>query len=361
MIGFTKQELESTGVMGRLLGNKPTQNALAEINNFLCEAASPVELSTQIVEGFFKKWGFKATEQNLPQRSALYRRLMEFAYINAATAADSLFAEANRLGELLKLPETLCKPAESAAKKAAYFERCRRLVEEQESLSINEINTLFGYDYEDGYDMRRQVFTDHFNKLFIAIAETQRYSPADEAKIRALCTSIDLPYEFKANIDNALTKYRYLWDAENSPLGEVKVDFPLNKNEICHCASQAGLCEHKTVEKEDNYYTLTRKLHIDETISFKGEKLEHPHTTEEINAVIEVGYLFLTNQRFIFLGKKHSSIVNLADVKSVNLATTIIQLELKDDKNAAFKLPDDAAEVMYAILNRIIQDEKYCL
>lgn len=118
--------------------------------------------------------------------------------------------------------------------------------------------------------------------------------------MREICTKLDIPYEFKPNIQNALDKYRYLWSAENAPLGDIKVDFPLNEGEICHAAAQqAGFCEHKTIEKEDNYFELTRRLEIDETISFKGEKIEHPHFTEEVTAVVDIGYLFFTNQRII--------------------------------------------------------------
>ncbi len=100
-----------------------------------------------------------------------------------------------------------------------------------------------------------QVFHDYLNKKFDEIAEQQRFSPDEETALREICTKLDIPYEFKPNIQNALDKYRYLWSAENAPLGDIKVDFPLNEGEICHAAAQqAGFCEHKTIEKEDNYF-----------------------------------------------------------------------------------------------------------
>ena len=39
--------------------------------------------------------------------------------------------------------------------------------------TISEINNVFGYDYEDGYDIRVQVFHDYLNKKFDEIAEQQ--------------------------------------------------------------------------------------------------------------------------------------------------------------------------------------------
>ena len=171
-----------------------------------------------------------------------------------------------------------------------------------------------------------------------------------------MCSKLDIPYEFKANIDNALTKYRYLWNAENAPLGNVKVDFPLDEGEICHAAGQAYLCEVKTVAKEDNYYQLTRKLRIDETISFKGEHIEHPQIMEETAVITDAGYLFLTNSRIIYLSKKMAKEIRLDDLKTADLSSNIIYAHKNDGESLSFKMQDDAAEVMFAILRRILTD-----
>ena len=111
--------------------------------------------------------------------------------------------------EILEIPENLCRLADNGAKKSAYFSRCRGLVTGGETLTIAAINELFGYDYEDGFDFRKQVFNDYFNGEFDRIADAKRFTPEDEQQLRDMCAKLDIPYEFKANIDNALTKYRY--------------------------------------------------------------------------------------------------------------------------------------------------------
>ena len=263
------------------------------------------------------------------------------------------------MAEILEIPENLCRLADNGAKKSAYFSRCRGLVTGGENLTIAAINELFGYDYEDGFDFRKQVFNDYFNGEFDRIADAKRFTPEDEQQLRDMCAKLDIPYEFKANIDNALTKYRYLWNAENAPLGNVKVDFPLEGGEICHAAGQAALCEVKTVAKEDNYYQLTRKLRIDETISFKGEHIEHPQVMEETAVIIDAGYLFLTNSRIIYLSKKLAKQIRLDDLKTANLSTNIIEAHQNDGQSLSFKMQDDAAEVMFAILRRILKDRNH--
>ena len=335
MNGFEKQELETQGMMSRLFGSKPGHNALVEINNFLAESTAATELTEEIVSNFIKNWGAKFDSSNIEYRSSMYRKVADHVYISAVSKDDPVFEETKHLAQVLELPEKLQRLADNGAKKVAYFSRCRKIISGEEPLTISEINNVFGYDYEDGYDIRVQVFHDYLNKKFDEIAE------------------------FKPNIQNALDKYRYLWSAENAPLGDIKVDFPLNEGEICHAAAQqAGFCEHKTIEKEDNYFELTRRLEIDETISFKGEKIEHPHFTEEVTAVVDIGYLFFTNQRIIYLSNKMAKVVELNDLDNANLSVNIIYFTKKDGESIAIKFNDDVAEVMFAIFKRILNERQ---
>lgn len=359
MNGFEKQELETQGMIGKLFGGKPANNALVEINNFLAAGDSPTELTKDIVSNFLKKWGAKFDSNNIEQRSGMYRKVADQAYLTAQSSDDTVFAAAKHLAQVLELPENLQRLADSGSKKAIYFNRCRRITTNEEPLTIQQINDIFGYDYEDGYPIRKQVFQDYVNKKFDEISTTQRFSPDEEQALHEICEKLDIPYELKQNIQNALDKYRYLWSAENAPLGDISVDFPLNQGEICHAAAQqAGFCEHKTVEKEDNYFELTRRLEIDETISFKGEKIAHPRFTEEITAVIDIGYLFLTNQRVIYLSNKMAHIVDLNDLDKSELSVNIIYFYKKDGTALTIKFNDDVAEIIFAIFKRILSERK---
>ena len=206
------------------------------------------------------------------------------------------------------------------------------------------------------YQIFSNTFNDYFNGEFDRIAGRQTLYAGGRAAAARYVRQTGYSLRIKANIDNALTKYRYLWNAENAPLGNVKVDFPLEEGEICHAAGQAALCEVKTVAKEDNYYQLTRKLRIDETISFKGEHIEHPQVMEETAVIIDTGYLFLTNSRIIYLSKKLAKQIRLDDLKTADLSTNIIEAHQNDGQGLSFKMQDDAAEVMFAILRRILKD-----
>ena len=110
------------------------------------------------------------------------------------------------------------------------------------------------------------------------------------------------------------------------------------------------------MEKEDNYFELTRKFNIDETVTFKGEKLEHPKTKEEITALLDIGYFFLTNQRIIYLSKKTAQTVELGQITSAELDVNIITFHTKSNGDFLYKFSDEAAGVMYILFNRTYKE-----
>lgn len=351
---FEAQKLESCGIFSKLFGSKPAENGWKELNNLLAAAQNMQEISQENVTGALKKWGVKFHDDNMQQRSAIYRKFADVVYTEAQTKADPLFAQSEHLAKLLELPEHLVKMAEKGAKTAAYFVRCRKLLHNEEKLNIQEINALFDYDYEDGLSIRKQVFQAYFNDKFDDISKAERYTPDEEAAFRADCATLDIPYEFKTNIVNALRKYRDLWNAENKPLNAINIDLPLNDGEVCHATVNCGLCQTKIIEKEDNYFEMTRKFRIDETVNFRGEKLEHPKIKEEATILLELGHFVLTSQRIIYLSQKNAFAVNLADITDMvfdNINMVTMQTNTKKGE-LQFKFPDEAAGVMFILMNK---------
>ncbi|WP_405379845.1 hypothetical protein [Phascolarctobacterium sp.] len=355
---FELQELEQCGFFSKMFGSKPAENGWKALNNLLAEASDATTITADQVHSALKQWGVKFSEENMQQRSGLYRKLADVVFTEAQTKDDPLFAQTAHLAELLELPPHLVKLADKGAKTAAYFIRCRNLLTKEEKLDIHAINDLFGYDYEDGLSIRKQVFQAHFNLLFEDIVKEARYSPDQEAAFRADCATLDIPYEFKNNIVNALHKYRDLWAAENQELHVVETDLPLEKGEVCRAYVNCGLCQHKVIEREDNLFELTRKFEIDETVNFKGEKLEHPKIKEEATVLLELGHFFLTNQRILYFSEKNAFGTKLQDLSCAEFdGINIVTFHRPGKDDILLKFPDEAAEVIYILFNRVKKEE----
>ncbi|MDO4178418.1 MAG: hypothetical protein Q4D21_04425 [Phascolarctobacterium sp.] len=353
---FTHQELESCGFFSKLFGSTPTENAWKELNNLFADANDLHSISKDDVKKALKKWGVKASEENEVQRASIYRKIADMIYSDAMNEEEFASKDLDFLGDILDMPEHLVKNSNKNSRTAAYLIRCNRILKGEEKLTIQEIHKLFGYDYEDTIAMRKQVFTGHFNLKFEDISERARYTPEDEAGLRKDCENLDIPYEFKENIQTALDKYRNLWNVENQDIEPIQDEsLPMDPGEECYMISNSGLCVNKTVEYEDNLMEYTRKFRIDEEVSFKGEKLANPMKKEDITAVEDIGAFLITNKRIIFFGKEKVFYCGMEDLVGSDFdGMNIVTYHTKENGDLIFKYPNESAEVIHIMFERVL-------
>lgn len=354
---YKEQEVEKVGFVSGLIWGKPPKNAWAEINNLLVKAESAKEVTADQVKKAAKNWSVKFNDENVEARAEIYRPLAEVVFTEAESKAYARFEELAHLAKVLELPDYQIKKSDKAAKMAAYFARCRKILDGTETLTIKEIDALFGYDYEDGLAARKQVFQDYFFVEFEAISARRRYSDKDVEKYTNDCKKLDIPYEFRNNIDQALEHYQQLWLAETQPLPENPIDLPLQPGEVCRAYTNCGFIEEKEVETVDNYYDINRKFKLDETVTFSGAKLDMPTFKEEAKVVTELGYFFLTNQRIFGLAKESARIVDLENITGVDFDNSTIITFHTTEGDVSFKYADEAADVMYLLVKRVLAED----
>lgn len=353
---FVHQELEACSFIVRLLGTTPQENAWKALNNLFVEAKKPSDVAKEDVKAALKQGGVKFNEENLNQRNGMYRKVADTIYADIMTKDDALLKENDHMAELMELPEHVRGMSDKAAKKAAYFTRCGRILTGEEKLDINGVNALFGYDYEDGLEARKQVFVNALNVMLETITKTRRFSADQEAELKHNAELLDVPYEFKNNIQNALDQYKGFWDAENRPLQAMdpeQVPFEMEEGEECRCFVNCGLCERKTVEREDNLLEMNRRFSIDEGVSFKGGKVQNPKIKEEITAVSELGYFFLTSRRCIYMSQTQAFAIPNEEIKEIIFdGVSLMTLKL-GERDAIFKFSDEAGEAIYILVKRV--------
>ena len=67
------QELEQCGFFSKMFGSKPADNGWKELNNLLANAVDMNAVTAGDVQAALKKWGVKFNDENVQQRSAIYR------------------------------------------------------------------------------------------------------------------------------------------------------------------------------------------------------------------------------------------------------------------------------------------------
>ena len=121
------QELEQCGFFSKMFGNKPAENGWKELNNLLANAKDMDAVTADDVQAALKKWGVKFNDENMQQRSGIYRKLADVVFTEAQSKDEPAFKQLAHLAEVLELAPHLAKLADKGAKTAAYFVRCRNL------------------------------------------------------------------------------------------------------------------------------------------------------------------------------------------------------------------------------------------
>lgn len=352
---FEVQELEKRGMLDTFFSGKPEENGWKELNNILAGAEDMSQVPVGALKKAAGKWDVKFNERNITKRSAIYRKFAEQVFLGIGSQDDRLYKDCEYLARELGLSPQATQLANRGAKQLAYAQRCRGIAGGTEKLTIQELNNLFGYDYEAGLVQRREVFEEEFYKDFERFEEKQRYSLADEEKLTALAEKLDVPFELKENLTSALIRFRNLWNAESQDLQPIKVQFPLEPGEECYAGTNAGRCLMKQVEVEDDFFDLNRKFKADDTISFKDNALDTNKRMQEHLMVEEIGVFFITTKRLIFLSEKTAVQHAMADVTGGDYKENCIYFHMKDGSDVVYKYSDEASECMFLIFNRVLQ------
>ena len=74
------QELEQCGFFSKMFGSKPAENVWKELNNLLANAKDMDAVTAEAVQAALKKWGVKFSDENLQQRSGIYRKFADVVF-----------------------------------------------------------------------------------------------------------------------------------------------------------------------------------------------------------------------------------------------------------------------------------------
>lgn len=354
---YVTQELEKRGFFDNLLSGKPQENAWKEIGNILAAAEHVADIPADALKKAAAKWDVKFNERNTTKRSGIYRQLAEIVFGVMTSADDPSFKELSDLADRLGLSPQLAQLANRGAKNVAYGNRCRGILAGTEALDIHQLNKLFDYDYEDGLVARREVFEEHFYKVFEGFEKSQRYSLADEEALSKVAEKLDVPFELKENLMAALMRFRNLWNAETQDLKPIQVQFPLAEGEACYAGTNSGRCVKKVIEVADDFFDRNRKFDVEDTLAFKGGALDSKVEKQEHLLIEEMGYFFITNQRLIFASDKNVVQHKLADITGGDYKDNCIYFHQKDGDDVVYKYSDDASECMFMIFNRVKKGE----
>jgi len=193
------------------------------------------------------------------------------------------------------------------------------------------------------------LINDFINKI---ISE-ERYSPEKQQELESLSKELSLNLSIGNDIKQKLDKYRLFWEIDNDNLPVENCDIAIQPKETCHFTSDIEWHEQRKVTKRVNYSGVGTRIRLMKGVSIKLGSITPQSISEDVLQLIDIGRLYLTNKRLIFMGGTGTKTIALNKILDFQVYSNGIEISKDAGKSPFFKMKTDA-DTCALILSKLI-------
>jgi len=349
---YKQRPLLQRSVMQKLLKQYPDDNAVIELNNLL-SSKSILEISAEEVlsiEQRYKLQLIKNYKLNLEEFYAVYlNRCLSDRVLNKEET-DTL----KHLKRLLSLDdvtvENLHQRIGSVIYKQSFEEAAadgRLTHAEKDFLTDLETQLRLPRQLAEkiSLEIRNRVMEDHVSKVI----NDRRLSPEEEKELMAISESLQVNITEDKYTAGKLDKLKHYWALENLELPTIMPDINLQRSEVCYFqADEAKWFETRSTRGRKSPGSYSSKQYFLHAGNAKPSSSDH-------YALIDIGKLFLTNKRIIFMGMKKNTNIRLEKILSIEPQLDGIEIDKESGKSPRLLLSDNA-DVFCILLERLLKN-----
>jgi hypothetical protein len=227
---------------------------------------------------------------------------------------------------------------------------------DDEEKAVDALALRLGIAEDTVEEIRREVFGPIVQAAFDAALADGRFSPEEEQRLNGLAKKLGIKPDYTEESRRVLAKFRRLWELENQPLPVVPTAVRLKAKEQCHAvATPTKLCEFRTRTRAVQYAGPSARIRLAKGIYFNMGHLFVNRVKDEALHTLDIGTLYVTNQRFLFDGNKKTSTIPLTRIINATVHADGVVVEKDSGKDQIF-LCDEIDERFSVVLSRLLRD-----
>jgi hypothetical protein len=355
---FYRAELEPLSLWDKLKGNKPTKNAVIEINNLLSERAL-LDVSQLDIQAILDQYGLNLYKDfDDGSLRELYKKYLRYCFEDNHLDED----EIRRLRHLKRLLGLTDKAVEIANHQICQEVYERELDAALQDLRLDEKELTFLKNLQNKlqlpqswveslYHHKAQSIIVQFIKGAIA---DERLSPDEEEELKALIEHLDVEPQLDEGTQAELAKYRLFWQIENGELPPVYVPIKLKSEEHSYFLTDVDVFEERKNGKEE---ILPNALRVKLTRSdYWRCELNIPFEIDEsLWKPLCRGKVYITNQRLILREKEQEKSIRLQQIRDFSIYPNGVMF-YREKQKRLFLLTAENTDVFSMILGRILRE-----
>lgn len=338
MNGFTIVELSRPGLLRRLVGGKPRENAFAEIQNLL--ATRPLsDLAAADIINILSAYQIPR-EDAMPTLIGFYEQVIRY-YAHDATISGEERQGLKQLRYVLDLDDAAANDAEGAVLRGKLRDQLKRALtdshlSDEEKQSLEATAASFGLDQ----DAKKQIYTEEIlavmQAAFNKATADRRLTQEEEAHLAKMGGNLGITITHDATTQRTIERFRLLARIDAGELPVLNAPIMLQRGEVCHAELPCALHELRTITKRINYSGPSGRIRIMKGLSWRYGSVGVRRVTAEELRKLDSGVLYVTNKRLLFNGAARNVATALKKVIHFTVHKDGIQIEKDTGRDQYF-------------------------
>ncbi len=316
---FTLKELKKASVVQKLLKRTPKENAIIEINNLLADNQDDLsKIKLEDIEQITKKYKVNLDKKFKEFRLDLFQKYLEHCLADHKLDNEEVESFMH-LSKLLFLTDSEIRQVLRAKTQWIFNEEVKKSVadgkldeNEKENLERLKKNLLISNETADSILEKESKAI--LTKFIDGAISDERLSDKEESRINEIAQNLNIEINHSDKTRAQLDKFKLYWQIENGDIPTLISPINIQKSENLHFQTQVKWLEQRTITKRIDYGGPTARIRLAKGVYYRIGSIQAKRVTEDVWKTIDMGTLYLTNKRLIFMGNKGNKTIRIDKV-----------------------------------------------
>ncbi len=358
---FTLKELKKPTSVQKILQRKPKENAIIEINNLLAEKQDNLsQIELEDIEKITKKYNVSLDKEFKNFRLELFEKYLDHC-LEDHKLDDEEIASFVHLKNLLFLADSEIKYILQRKTHPIFNKEVKKAVadgqlDQTEKTNIEILKKNLLISDETAYLIMEKESKVVLQQFIEDAISDERLSAIEENRMNEIAKNLNIELKHNDRTYAQLAKFKLYWQIENGNLPTIVPTIILQKSENLHFQTQVKWLEQRTITKRVDYGGPVARIRLAKGIYYRMGSIQANRVTEDIWKTIDIGTLYLTNKRLIFMGSRGNKTIRMSSLLDFKPFKNGVDLQ-KDTGKSPFLEFNWNVDIFSMILARLMNEQ----
>lgn len=355
---YAKQELKKRTFFQKMLGQKPKENALIEINNLLAEKDLR-SITVDEIHSITHKYGVNLMNDFGDDIFVFYKNYLTSCLEDKFLSEEEI-DDLKNLKHILGLNDKDVNQIHAEMSGSIYKEAVDKVIQdgeldEEERVFIEKLQKDLNLSDEIAGNIYKQRGEELIKNMMSNAISDSKLNPQEEKELYAIAKNLNAEIKIDAATKSSLEKYKLYWKIENDEMPELADhDLAIPRSEKVYFKTSSIWYENPSDDTVVNVSPNTLSIKIAKGLYWrKANEKDNIKDLSKGWQQEDEGNLYLTNKRLLFKGKNGDKIILLSRIIDFSVFADGIEVQREGGKVPFLKL-DNTSDIFAMLLGKSI-------